>query len=427
MITLEEIEKLIKAFDVSRYIDLQRQYEGVSHITARVNNDTTKPNNKLVNNYQGYIVDTILGYFIGKQINYTSEDKELMLQLQEIFDNNDESVENLKIAKQLGIKGRTYEILYIDEEGKINFQKINAENIIPIYTNEIKPKLIAIIRVWESLGEIFFSFYDNSYIKNGKMKKQADGTIKAEITEELENILGELPVIEYINNEETIGDFEKVVSLINAYDKARSDTANDFEYFTDAYLLLKGCGIDITENPDGVKAMKQNRLIDLPEGGDAQFLIKQINDIATENNNTRLKEDIHKFSFTPDLSDKDFAGGASGVALQLKLFGLEQIAQTKEMFMTLGLRKRLKLIVKYLNIKGGNYNANDVLINFVRNKPINFKELVETMIMLKGTLSETTILSNIPIVKDVAYEKELLEKEMYQVDLTGKEETTDEE
>lgn len=426
MLTLEEVEKRIKGVDVSRFMDLQQQYEGKPEILSRENNDSTKPNNKLVNNFQGYIVDIILGYFIGKAINYTSDNKELMLKVQEIFDDNTEPVQNLKIAKQMGIKGRCYEIVYIDENAKLQFAKVNAENLIPVYSNHIKTKLIGVIRIWQQLGENFFSYYDEAYIKTGKMKKQSDGSIKAEIFEEQENIFGEVPVIEYINNEETLGDFEKVISLINAYDKSRSDTANDFEYFTDAYLLMKGCGIDIAENPDSVKAMKQNRLIEMPEGGDAEFLIKQINDVATENNNTRLKEDIHKFSFTPDLTDKDFAGSISGIALQFKLFGLEQIAQTKELFMSIGLRKRLKLITKYLNITGGNYNEKDIVFNFVRNKPVNIKELVETMIMLKGTLSESTILSNIPFVSDVAYEMKKREEEEYEVDLTGKEEETEE-
>ena len=34
------------------------------------------------------------------------------------------------------------------------------------------------------------------------------------------------------------GDYEDVIPLIDAYDKAQSDTGNDMEYFTDAYLCI---------------------------------------------------------------------------------------------------------------------------------------------------------------------------------------------
>ena len=49
-----------------------------------------------------------------------------------------------------------------------------------------------------------------------------------------------VPIAIYKNNEEEQGDFEQVISLIDAYDKMESDSLNDFEYFVDAYLALYG-------------------------------------------------------------------------------------------------------------------------------------------------------------------------------------------
>ena len=50
---------------------------------------------------------------------------------------------------------------------------------------------------------------------------------------------GRVPVIEYLANEERQGDFESVLTLIDAYNTAVSDSINDIEYWNDAYLLLK--------------------------------------------------------------------------------------------------------------------------------------------------------------------------------------------
>jgi len=49
-----------------------------------------------------------------------------------------------------------------------------------------------------------------------------------------------VPIAIFENNEDQMGDFEKVIDLIDAYDKMESDSLNDFEYFVDAYLALYG-------------------------------------------------------------------------------------------------------------------------------------------------------------------------------------------
>ena len=64
-------------------------------------------------------------------------------------------------------------------------------------------------------------------------------------------------------------------SLVDAYDKAQSDTGNDMKYFTDAYLWIKGAsgiveagltGDDSEE--DGARAVRdfrKNKLLMLDE------------------------------------------------------------------------------------------------------------------------------------------------------------------
>ena len=65
-----------------------------------------------------------------------------------------------------------------------------------------------------------------------------------------------------------------------------------------------------------------------------------------------LKEDIHKFSFVPDLSDKQFAQNLSGVAMRYKLMGLERMASVKERWFREGLRTRLEIYARILTLSG---------------------------------------------------------------------------
>ena len=77
---------------------------------------------------------------------------------------------------------------------------------------------------------------------------------------------GLVPVVEYKNNEQCLGDYEQVISLIDAYDKLESDSLNDFEQFTDAYLILKGVAADEEE----LASMRQNRVLLMDEDSSAE-------------------------------------------------------------------------------------------------------------------------------------------------------------
>jgi len=68
----------------------------------------------------------------------------------------------------------------------------------------------------------------------------------------------------------------------------------------------------------------------MDEGTSAEWLIKDTADAAIENVKSRLDNDIHKYSFCPNMSDENFASNASGVAIKFKTMGTENLVSTKE-------------------------------------------------------------------------------------------------
>jgi SPP1 family phage portal protein len=87
-----------------RYNKLQSYYDYKHDILNRKNDDDSKPNNKLVDDYPGYIVNLATGYFMGNPVTYYSDSDtsdEYMQKLKDIFDYNDEADENIEIAKTL--------------------------------------------------------------------------------------------------------------------------------------------------------------------------------------------------------------------------------------------------------------------------------------------------------------------------------------
>ena len=87
------------------------------------------------------------GYFIGRPVTYTSSNDALLDIIQNIYNYNDEQDENNEIAKQFSVKGRCYEIVYLDENDldennmpRLRFNKIDADNMIAVYDYNISPE-----------------------------------------------------------------------------------------------------------------------------------------------------------------------------------------------------------------------------------------------------------------------------------------------
>ena len=193
-----------------------------------------------------------------------------------------------------------------------------------------------------------------------------------------------MPVSVYINNDERYGDFEKIKPLIDAYDKTQSDSANDFESFTHAYLVISGYLMD----EESAKDIENQNIINFTDNeGKAEYLIKNIQDAALENYKNRLDNDIHRFSCVPNMSDEKFSNNSSGVALSYKLMSLENLVGIKEAKFRKGLLRRLELMCNFLKIKtNSEMSYMEIQPIFTRNKPFNAVELADTMQKLTGIL-----------------------------------------
>ncbi|UZQ49847.1 phage portal protein [Clostridium kluyveri] len=399
-----------RTYMLPRYKKLKRYYKLHHDIEERTMEDS-KPNNKLIHDYPGYIVNMATGYFLGKPVAYASKSNNngYLNVLQDIFDYNDEADENAEIEKTCSIQGEAFEIMFQDEDANTRFIQVPNEQIIVVYDITLDPRIKVAVRYYKIIDQ---NNNTTTKVEVYTKDKISYYTLQAGLTYildgEMEHYFGEVPIIHYVNNAEQIGDFERVLTLIDAYDKQQSNTQNDFDYFTDAYLLL----INLSETGEkDIKDMKNNRVMKVEDGGDARWLIKDINDTALENYKNRLNKDIHKFSNIPDLSDEAFAGDLSGVAIRFKLFCLEQIASMKERKFKKALQRRIELVTNILNIKGGNYDYTDIDMSFTRNIPANTTELVNMVAQLKGTLSEQTLISQLPFVADPQAELEKVKQE----------------
>ena len=408
-LTERDIKKIIEENEGgTKYQRLKRYYEGDHAILHYVKKDKEAPNNKLVHDMPKYVTNTAVGYFIGKPVAYSSQDDAFLQALQDIFDYNDEQDENAELAKGCSISGSCFEMLYMDEDAMIRFAKIEPDNCILIYETGRKEPMAA-------LRFIHSRDRDGNPVKKVEFWTSTEcwyfvslhgGPL--ELTDIAEHYWQDVPFIEYTNNEERLGDFEGILTLIDAYNRAQSNTANFFQYNDEAILKVMKIG-DV--QPRDIRDMKEAGAILLEDGGDIDWLIKEVADTALENYKKRLREDMHLLSSVPNLNDENFSGNLYGVALGYKLWGLEQICATKERKFKRALQRRIELITTMLNIQGGHYDYRDIDMQFRRNKPQNLLESAQIVTTLSGELSRESRLQLLPTVDNVQEELQKLEEE----------------
>ena len=412
-LTPQVISRIIdnhKTTTLPRMLKLERYYDNNNDINRRLTKDPAKPNNKVANAYASYITDTMVGYFMGEPVTYNCEDKELLENLSQLLEYNDEADENSELAKDASIYGVAFEELYIQEDGTIRFKRLDPKTVIPVYDKSIEENLLAVIRYYSDYDftvneeKIIIEIITNNSITTFKTDSLMT-TLNP--VEEIPHYFKMVPVAIFENNEQQTGDFEKVISLIDAYDKMESDTLNDQEYFTDAYLALYG----YTADSEDVAKMKEDRILLMDEGTSAEWLIKNGNDESSENIKNRLDKDIHKFSKCPNLADEEFASNASGIAIKFKTLGTENLTSIKERKFKRGLQQRFELISSINSVLGSGFDWRSIDIIFTRNLPTNDSDIANTVNQLQGIVSDETLLAQIPFVDDVQGEIERVKKQ----------------
>lgn len=227
-----------------------------------------------------------------------------------------------------------------------------------------------------------------------------------ELVDEQKHYFKDVPVsVFYLNeNEENI--FNTIISLNDAYNELQSSEIDDFNAWVDAYLVLKGVDADT----DDIGAMKENRVLIIPSDASAEWLTKNANDTQIVNMLDNIKKNIFKVTACPDMADETFLA-QSGTALAYKLVGFENVASGIVARFTKALQRRIELICNVLNLKASEAVWRDININFVRNLPVNLTELIQLVNTLKGTVSDATLLSQLPFIDDVQAELEALQKQ----------------
>ena len=408
-LTTELLKKMIERFSIEvcpKLTKYKNYYDGIQAILNKKYNDATKPCNKTVINFAKNICDSYVGYLATPgYISYTSDND--IEEIMNILRYNDYQAEDSDFLLNALIYGVAAELMYIDAAGQTRFRLIEPLQCFGVYDDSLTGDLMYFVRIYKaSEWDDSNTYYVDVYSDYGIIHYTMEG-MNGNLTPigEERHFFSQCPAnIIVLPDEKSI--FDCILSLQDAANEIVSAEIDEFNAFADAYLALIGVDAD-TED---IASMKENRVLVLPDGAAAQWLTKNSNDTQVENILKRIQDSIYRIAACPDFSSETFVGGvSSGVALKYRLCGMETRAGKIEAVMRKALQRRIEIICGIASLKYGEDVFRDIQIDFKRNIPEDYTSLINMVNSLKGSVSDATLLSQLPFIEDVNAELEALQ------------------
>ena len=360
-----------------------------------------RPNNRLRVPFPRYITEVHTGYFLGLPPALSLErkkDAQAFASLRTSI-----HLEHLlfDVGRDASICGAGFALVWLERERGVRSCRCDPLDCFAIRGASAGSPLLGTVRLFQDAeGGTGGVLYEKDCLRPFSWDGQ-----RARLSALEDNPLHALPLVPFLNNCQGCGDFEMVTGLVDAYNLLLSGAMDDMQSVANAFLALYGMQ---GTTQDDIDEANRTRVLSLAEGGRAEFVVKNLNHEALAQLEQNLRRSVLQLSMTPDLSDEAFAGDASGVALQYKLWGIAQVRSAKERSFLGGLDRLLAALSGGLSLLGEPLDLTTGKAVFYKNLPQNHTELAQTLLSLSPLLSRRTILEHLPWVPDV--EEELRRK-----------------
>ena len=355
-----------------------------------------RPNNLLRAPFPRYITEVHTGYFLGVRPTIAYHDTMASQRYAALGRELNLPHLYFDVGRDLSICGAGFVLVWAERAG-VRVCRCDPCDCFAIRSGDAGASLLATVRLFsggkgETRGilytaELMIPFaWDGKGVTLGSAEK---------------NLLGTLPLLPFYNNCQGCGDFEMVTGLVDAYNILLSGALDDMQPVANAFLALYG--MQGTTQKD-IEEANRTRILSLSEGGRAEFVVKNLNHEALGQLEVNLRRSILQLSMTPDLCDEHFAGNTSGIALQYKLWGIEQVRSAKERTFTEGMSSLLTALTAGERLLGRSIDLTGGEMTFYKNLPQDNAALAGTLLSLSPVLSDQTILENLPWVVDVQEE-----------------------
>ncbi|NMP59058.1 phage portal protein [Enterococcus mundtii] len=450
-----EFIKHHRAKQVPRLQELKRYMLGDNNINYRPNKPEVRSDNRIASGFADFIVSFKLGVLLGNPLKY-SGDKAIAEKINTFASQSNEDYHNQLVGRDMIGLGRAYEWIGRDEYGKETLAKFDAEQTFVIYDNTKDRNSLCGVHYYKEkyLDKSWtrVELYTNSGFNYYLIAENDDlEHVKIEDGESIESYFDSVQVNEWINNEERLSDFERVLDSIDAYDLSRSEMANFQQDSSEAYLVIKGNpdtaddeqGDDDNSKLDVLQAMMRARMLVLGDKKiydgniagaepDAYYLKKEYDVAGMEANDSRTVADILRFTSLIDFTDENIGSNQSGIGFRFKGWGSDNDRKNKERMVKKAIMRRLRLLTHSWSIKDELnkpqglidtvkaffvsdeqqqeqlYNkVNEIQIQFTPNVPQSDEEIMKVIAGMVGIVSDQTLCEMAERLTGVPFEEEL--------------------
>lgn len=409
-LTLELLQELLdehKREVGGRYKELREAYESKHKILNAPAKPKYKPDNRIVVNFPKYITDTFEGFFIGNPIKTVADDEAVADYVERLDRYNDQDDNNAELSKLGSLFGKGFELYFMDEHSEQCITYMSPEVAFMVYDDSIVEEPLFFVRRWTDRDG---NEYGCAYSRTAYREFTVSGGLRWNGEDWEPHYFDGVPATEFMQNEERQGIFEPILSMVNAYNKAISEKANDVDYFADAYLKILGALID----SEDIKFIRDTRVLNLT-GEDAEkivaeFMDKPSNDTAQENLLNRLEQLIYQISMVANISDENF-GTSSGIAMKYKLQAMSNLAKTKQRKFTSGMNRRYKLLFSHPASPVPADAWMQLDYQFTPNLPANLLEEAQIAAQMEGITSHSTQLKVLSVVDNIEDELDKIKEE----------------
>lgn len=407
------------------YLEDDRQYTGKSNIVRLgsqidlLKTDITKTMTssvELIAPKAKYVVDISTALFIGipPQFGYTNDKSNRLKPLEKNLEDRDFAKKIFNTGKGCSLYGVGYFLTFNKENDDFpRFAYLNPKNTNVVFDCSVEPSSV-------------FAFYFDIQTKylNGNTHKNYIVTVYTDThmfvfeTESLTSLqttlksytphsFGAVPITEFINNEEKVGDAKPAYTLIDYYNDILKMRKVNVEDVLDYILKLKNVDIGDEEQQAEFKSLLKSKILALKgDNSDAEFLTNPLNQDQVQRLSDEFDKEIFELTKVPNFNSQAFSQSSGETALQTKMLPYIYLVNEKERNFTSGLKRVLRLVKNYCDSVGNGktvkYNVEDVVITYTHNLPSNDREKISQIVSLKniGLLDPLWAVQQISTIND---------------------------
>ena len=199
--------------------------------------------------------------------------------------------------------------------------------------------------------------------------------------------------------------------MINGYNTAISNQANDIESISDAILSVIGPSLDEKQ----IEFLRDAKVLNIPleagQTGSAAFLSRGADPGTTDAHLDRLKKSIYTIAMVCDFSDESY-GTSSGIALEHKTMQMLNVMKTAERNFAGALNKKYEIIFGCPLCPMDDEDWHELKYSFTPNLPLDIESQAETANKLMGIVSKRKVLETLTsVVDDVDEELDQIRRE----------------